>query len=114
MKLSIKTLIEVKMCLQCKGIPWLAPCYPTDWCPYIEKAQKPECLETSLLEIWGYDFDYSTITREQILEEVNKEKVKSNVTGIMVEPKKMIGGVTNKDGKVISAKVKLENIRRLR
>jgi len=89
---------------ECKGIPWLAPCYPTDWCPYIEKAQKPECLETSLLEIWGYDFDYSTITREQILEEVNKEKVKSNVTGIMVEPKKMIGGVTNKDGKVISAK----------
>ena len=48
------------------------------------------------------------------MEEVNKEKVKSNVTGIMVEPKKMIGGVTNKDGKVISAKVKLENIRRLR
>ena len=32
----------------------------------------------------------------------------------VVEPKKMIGGVTNKDGKVISAKVKLENIRRLR
>ena len=40
-----------------------------------------------------------------ILQEVNKEKVKSNVTGIMVEPKKMIGGVTNKDGKVVSAKV---------
>ena len=92
--------------LQCQGIPWLAPCYPTDWCPFIEKAQKPECLETSLLEIWGYNFDYSTITREQILEEVNKEKVKSKVTGIMVEPKKMLGGVTNKDGKVVSAKVK--------
>jgi len=89
---------------ECKGIPWLAPCYPTDWCPFIEKAQKPECLETSLLEIWGFNFDYSTITREQILEEVNKEKVKSKVTGIMVEPKKMLGGVTNKDGKVVSAK----------
>jgi len=38
---------------ECKGIPWLAPCYPTDWCPFIEKAQKPSCLETSLLEIWG-------------------------------------------------------------
>ena len=48
------------------------------------------------------------------MEEVNKEKVKSNVTGVMVEPKKMIGGVTNKDGKVISAKVKLENIGRPR
>ena len=32
----------------------------------------------------------------------------------MVEPKKMIGSVTNKDGKVISAKVKLENIKRPR
>jgi len=89
---------------ECQGIPWLAPCYPTDWCPFIEKAQKPECLETSLLEIWGYNFDYSTITREQILEEVNKEKVKSKVTGIMVEPKKMLGGVIKKDGKVVSAK----------
>ena len=92
--------------LQCQGIPWLAPCYPTDWCPFIEKAQKPECLETSVLEIWGYNFDFSTITRDQILEEVNKEKVKSKVTGIMVEPKKMLGGVIKKDGKVVSAKVK--------
>ena len=39
------------------------------------------------------------------MEEVNKEKVKSKVTGIMVEPKKMLGGVIKKDGKVVSAKV---------
>ena len=47
-----------------------------DYCDGLDNAIKFKCYETSLLEIWGYEeADYETLTRDQIIEKVNEDKI---------------------------------------
>jgi hypothetical protein len=47
---------------------WLNICRHSYYCDLIDSIDtKEECLETGLLELWGYDFNYSAITTDDIL-----------------------------------------------
>jgi hypothetical protein len=64
-------------------------------------------MENSLLELWGYDFDYSSLDRPAILDMVTRGTVNSAVTGNPVFVRGLLGGVQEEGGRVVAAQVDL-------
>jgi len=84
--------------------PWLAPCYPDSWCAMVEFGTQSECFEKSLLELWGYEFDYSTLTDEDIIKKVNEEPLESAVFKTPINIKDYLGDITEENGRIVAAK----------
>merc|ERR1711962_528350 len=83
--------------------PWV-DCYPEPWCEYIQDSTRFACLEPSLLEIWGFDFDYANLNQKDILEAVNAETITSKVTGNPVDVRSLLGEITeDSTGKIVKA-----------
>ena len=85
-------------------IPWLAPCYPQPWCTMVEQGTRTECFEKSLLELWGYEFDYTTLTDDDIIEKVNNEQLVSEVFKTPLDINDYLGDITVENGKIVAAK----------
>lgn len=67
---------------------------------------KPTCFETSILEFWDKDFDFSSLTSiEQVIDQVNKKNANSSTFNVEISIDDYIGGVIQRgeDGRVISA-----------
>ena len=77
-------------------------------------------MEPSLLEIWGFDFDFAkwpqqtyhppinpvlSMDETRILDDVNNATVTSVVTGNRVDVRSLLGGVTEQGGRILKAKV---------
>ena len=64
---------------QCSSPPsswWLEPCYPGQWCPFVNTIMEAACFEQSILEVWGYDEAIiSSLTQEKILSDINKDNL---------------------------------------
>jgi len=82
--------------------PWIG-CYPEPWCEFIQASTAFACMEPSLLEIWGFDFDYTNMDQTKILEDVNAGMVNSIVTGNPVDVRSLLGAVTEQDGRIVKA-----------
>ena len=55
---------------------WMNVCTHDTYCAWLEILTSEQgCLENSILEIWGYDYDYSSITRQEILDKINQEEI---------------------------------------
>ena len=54
---------------------WFNLCRHEDYCNILDNQFEIEleCIESSILELWGYDYDFTNITREEILEMVNMD-----------------------------------------
>ena len=65
----------------------------------------PTCLEKSLLEVWGYDFDFSSLTQEDIIEKINSPDLISQVYKTPINIKDYLGGHIKMDesGNIVSA-----------
>ncbi|KAK7065466.1 Patched domain-containing protein 3 [Halocaridina rubra] len=84
----------------------------TDWsivldrdtyCGFYEKIAQ-ECMEHSILEVWGYDREYiNSLTSEEIIDDVNLEE-KSAVFGFLTNFSQFLGKIQrDADGKIIKA-----------
>ena len=56
--------------------PWLEPCYPGQWCPFVNTIMETACFEQSILEVWGYDeTKIKSLTQEKIISDINKDNL---------------------------------------
>ena len=87
-------------------LPWLEPCYPDGWCPYINSMTSSACFEQSLLELWGYHDEniYLSLSLEDILDKINEEVTTSAVFNIPINVTNYLGEVTMENGRIVSAK----------
>ena len=86
-----------------EGIDWSIKLPRNLYCGYLE-AITQECMEHSILEIWGYDRDYiSGLSPEKIIQDINTIE-KSAVFGFPTNFTEMLGDVERDDeGRVIRA-----------
>ena len=63
---------------------------------------KMECMESSLLELWGYDYDFTNITRQEILDMVNSEIV-NGTFGPIINLDTYMSPIRGDNGKIIGA-----------
>ncbi|XP_076042992.1 patched domain-containing protein 3-like [Oratosquilla oratoria] len=75
-----------------------------DYCD-LQETLRTECIENSLLEVWGYDRDYlESLTPETIIRDLSQAET-SSVTGLPANFTKYLGGITrNAEGKIIGAR----------
>ena len=59
------------------------------------------CYNSSILELWGYDFDYNSISKEDILEKVNQNNLIGHLGPIQLE--KYMTPIRDSDGLIIGA-----------
>lgn len=83
---------RVKRSQDDKGIDWSTILSRGQYCGFLEDISQ-ECMEHSILEVWGYDKDYiSTLTQEEIIEDINYVE-KSAVFGFPTNFSTMLGGI---------------------
>ena len=54
-------------------VDWANICYHDTYCEFISEKIQEVCFNTSILELWGYNFNYNNLSREDIIEKVNEE-----------------------------------------
>lgn len=86
------------------GFDWSTILSRGQYCGFLEDISQ-ECMEHSILEVWGYDKYYiSGLTQEEIIEDINFVE-KSAVFGFPTNFTEMLGGVErDSKGMVIGAK----------
>ena len=56
------------------------------------------CIPSSVLELWGYNFDViSKLTEDDIKLKINEEKLTSPMTGRPINIARLVGGITTVD-----------------
>ncbi|KAG0719980.1 NPC intracellular cholesterol transporter 1 1b [Chionoecetes opilio] len=87
-----------------EGIDWSVVLSRGQYCGFLEGISQ-ECMEHSILEVWGYDWDYiSTLEPLEIIEDINTAD-KSAVFGFPTNFTEMLGGVErDREGRVIKAR----------
>ncbi len=76
----------------------------SSYCQELDQAKTLECFETSILELWGYDFDFTALTREEILDKVNAPNPMSVVFNRPIDVESYLDVVRNESGFIVSAK----------
>ena len=82
-------------------LDWVNICWHTQYCQNITSQLQYVCYNSSILELWGYDFDYSSISKEDILEKVNQNNLIGHLGPIQLE--KYMTPIRNSDGLIIGA-----------
>ena len=80
---------------------WANICIHDTYCEIISEQIKEVCFNTSILELWGYDFNYNNLSREDIIEKVNEEGLIGHLGPIDLE--KYMAPMRDSDGKIIGA-----------
>jgi len=86
--------------------PFEVPCYPSPLCDILSSSPPEQrCFERSLLEIWDYDFDFSSLTQDEIIEKINSQDLKSQVFNTPLNIKEYLGGniILDDLGRIVSA-----------
>lgn len=85
------------------GMDWSTILPRDSYCEFLESMEQA-CLETSILEVFGYDRDFlSSLSQEQIISEINIVDT-SAVTGFPINITGFLGNIEkNSDGQVIKA-----------
>ena len=83
---------------------WINICRHEDYCDFLDIMTeiKMECMESSLLELWGYDYDFTNITRQEILDMVNSEIV-NGTFGPIINLDTYMSPIRGDNGKIIGA-----------
>ena len=82
-------------------LDWVNICWHTQYCQNITSQLQYVCYNSSILELWGYDFDYNSISKEDILEKVNQNNLIGHLGPIQLE--KYMTPIRNSDGLIIGA-----------
>ena len=82
-------------------LDWVNICYHTQYCQNITSQLQYVCYNSSILEIWGYDFNYNSISKEEILEKVNQNNLIGHLGPIQLE--KYMTPIRDSDGLIIGA-----------
>ncbi|XP_069951253.1 patched domain-containing protein 3-like [Cherax quadricarinatus] len=85
------------------GIDWSLVLPRNSYCEFIE-SMKEACLESSILEVFGYDHDYiSSLSQQQIIKQINTVDT-SAVTGFPINITTFLGKVeTDTEGQIVKA-----------